>query len=873
VNAYAAETLPVDELLGPLTETLRTAQAVVVEAPPGAGKTTRVPRALLDAGFARSGEIWVTEPRRVAARLAASFVARQLGEAVGERVGYSVRFEERSSAATRVRYVTEGVLLERLVATGAKGTAARGLSVVVLDEFHERHLATDLNLMLLRRELSRQPELRLIVMSATLDAEAVARHLGDCPRLRCSGRLYPLTIAHDPATEDDRPLHSRVSSAVKKLVRESPRGDLLVFLPGAAEIQRAEETLASFASEQQLSLAVLHGEMPLDAQVRAITPGERRKVVLATNVAESSITVEGVTAVIDSGLARIAEHSPWTGRQSLAVRPISRASALQRAGRAGRTAPGQVLRLYTKASLDHRPEQEKPEVQRLDLAGSLLSLYGAGIDPEASDWLDAPPGAALESARALLERLGLSNGKQLTELGERARSLPLHPRLARLALEGTRTDNAATTTLAAALLAERDIRQHRDAGAREIGLVGCECDVDQLIELYRQAEEERFSARSLRQLGLHAGRVDTVRQSQRQLYNALRSSAGAAQRAGGGKGRGESRSEPEDARRALGLALLSAFPDRVARRREPGGRELILASGHNAQLDEQSVARTSRLLIAVEAEERSYVNERAPRSAPRASLRVRLASPLEAEWLLDHAAEGLSEKQELSWDDTKERAVLTSQLCWGAVVIEQSQRPAPVGGETTDLVERAALAQLATLFGKQDSLPSLMARGELLSQQLPGLGFDRVQALGTRGLLRRACEATNNLQELRALDWQAFFLEQLTPEQQRQLEREAPEWIQLRAGRRVRVQYVAGQPPWIESRLQDFFGMQSGPSVCGGRVPLTLHLLAPNQRAVQVTADLAGFWERHYPGIRRELQRRYPRHAWPEDGRVAPGKS
>jgi ATP-dependent helicase HrpB len=870
VSANAAETLPVDELLGPLAEALRTAQAVVVEAPPGAGKTTRVPRALLDAGFARSGEIWVTEPRRVAARLAASFVARQLGEAVGERVGYSVRFEDRSSAATRVRYVTEGVLLERLVASGAQGTALRGLSVVVLDEFHERHLATDLNLMLLRRELSRQPELRLIVMSATLDAEAVARHLGGCPRLRCSGRLYPLSIAHDPATEDERPLHSRVSSAVKKLVRESPRGDLLVFLPGAAEIQRAEETLAGFAAEQQLSLATLHGEMPLDAQVRAITPGERRKVVLATNVAESSITVEGVTAVIDSGLARIAEHSPWTGRQSLVVRPIARASALQRAGRAGRTAPGQVLRLYTKASLDGRPEQEKPEVQRLDLAGPLLSLYGAGLNPEASDWLDAPPGAALDSARALLERLGLLRGKGLTELGERARSLPLHPRLARLALEGTRTDSVATTTLAAALLAERDIRQHRDAGARELGLVGCECDVDQLIELYRQAEEDRFSARSLRQLGLHAGRVDTVRQSQRQLWNALRSSA--PRRGGRGQSRDEPGPEPEAARRALGLALLSAFPDRVARRREPGGRELILASGHTAQLDEQSLARTSRLLIAVEAEERSAMNQRAPRAAPRASLRVRLASPLEAEWLLDHAPEGLSEKQELSWDDAKERALLTSQLCWGAVVIEQSQRPAPAGGATTELVERAALGQLATLFGKHDSLPSLMARSELLSQQLPALGFDRLQALGTRGLLRRACETTNNLEQLRALDWQAFFLEQLSPEQQRQLEREAPEWIQLRGGRRVRVQYIAGQPPWIESRLQDFFGMQAGPSVCGGRVPLTLHLLAPNQRAVQVTADLAGFWERHYPSIRRELQRRYPRHAWPEDGRVAPAK-
>ncbi|HKO94532.1 MAG TPA: ATP-dependent helicase C-terminal domain-containing protein, partial [Polyangiaceae bacterium] len=312
---------------------------------------------------------------------------------------------------------------------------------------------------------------------------------------------------------------------------------------------------------------------------------------------------------------------------------------------------------------------------------------------------------------------------------------------------------------------------------------------------------------------------------------------------------------------------LSAFPDRVARRREPGGRELILATGHNALLAEESAARQSPLLIAVEAEERMPSRDRAGRSPARAALQVRLASPIEAEWLLDHATDGLTEKQELGWDDAKERATLTSQLCWGAVVLEQSQQVAPAGGATTDLLERAALAQLANLFGKHDTLPALMARSELLARELPALGFDGVQALGTRGLLRRACESRTSLEELRSLDWQSLFLEQLTPKQQQELERQAPEWLVLRGGRRVRVQYVSGQAPWIASRLQDFFGMQAGPSVCSGRVPLTLHLLAPNQRAVQVTADLPGFWERHYPTIRRELMRRYPKHAWPEDGR------
>jgi len=865
------DALPVDELLEPLLQALVTHQAVVVEAAPGAGKTTRIPRALLQAGIGGEREIWVSEPRRVAARLAADYVASQLGERPGERVGYSVRFEERSSAATRLRYVTEGVLLERLV--GAQGAA--GLGVVVLDEFHERHVATDLNLMLLRRQLEHDRELRLIVMSATLDAEAVARYLGGCPRLRSQGRVFPLTIVHDPPSEEERPLQLRVASAVKKLVREAPRGDVLVFLPGAAEIRRAEDSLSGFAQEHALELLTLHGEMPLDAQVRAIAPAARRKIVLATNVAESSITVQGVTAVVDSGLARIAEHSPWTGRQSLAVRPIARASAVQRAGRAGRIEPGQVLRLYTEASFRARPEQERPEVERLDLAEPLLTLYGAGLVPQASDWLDAPSEAALDGARALLTRLGLLDGQTLTELGRQARALPLHPRLARLVLEGQRAGIADTACLAAALLAERDPRQNPGLAARELAVSGCDCDVDQLLELYRLAEEGRFSAHGLRQLGLHAGRTDTVRRSQQQIRRALRPPRRSAPESGGaaaGKGRGApdhggAAPQGEDARRALGLALLAAFPDRVARRREPGGRELILATGHNAQLVEESVARQSPLLIAVEAEDRVPSRDRAGRGAARAALHVRLASPIEAEWLLDYASDGLTEKQELGWDDTKERATLTSQLCWGAVVLEQSQRPAPAGGATTDIVERAALAQLANLFGKNDSLPALMARSELLARELPELGFAHVQALGTRGLLRRACETKTSLEELRSLDWQVSFLEQLTPKQQQELERQAPEWLVLRGGRRVRVQYVSGQPPWIASRLQDFFGMQAGPTVCSGRVPLTLHLLAPNQRAVQVTADLAGFWERHYPSIRKELMRRYPRHAWPEDGR------
>jgi ATP-dependent helicase HrpB len=856
--------LPVDELLGPLVLALEAHRAVVVEAPPGAGKTTRVPRALLTSPLAGDRPIWVTEPRRLAARLAAGFVARELGSPLGGRVGYSVRFEEKSSADTRLWFVTEGVLLRRLL--GREG--GRGLGMVVLDEFHERHVATDLLLVLLRKQLERDPDLRLVVMSATLDAEAVSTYLGGCPRLRCEGRLFPLTIRHE-TQEDDRPLFQRVSSAVKQLAREQERGDLLVFLPGAAEINQTAKNLEAFAREQNLALHVLHGDMPLEAQAQAIAPSDRRKVVLSTNVAESSVTVEGVTIVIDSGVARVAEHSPWTGRQSLEIRPIARSSAIQRAGRAGRTAPGQVLRLYTEANFRARPAQDRPEIVRLDLAEPLLALYGAGIAPRAEDWLDAPSASMVESAQKLLERLGLASGQSLTALGRRALGLPLAPRLARVVLEGERLGVADRACLAVALLGERDIRAHAggNASPRQGGdLLGCDGDLDLLIELFRMAESDRFHDGALRRLGLHAGRVASVRQSYQQIRREL-----------GGKRRAERDAEAAGGdvseRRQLSLALLAGFPDRVARRRQPGGRDLILATGHVAQLDEQSVTKSASLLLALDAEDRSHAPlqlQRGEKRAPRHGIRVRIAEPLEAEWLLDHAADQLTEKEELEWDEVRERVQLKSQLCWGAVVLDQSERAAPISEAAAALLERAALAQQANLFTKKDDLDGLVGRCALLAEGLPGSVFERVASSGARELIALGCRDKTSLAELRDVDFRELVLAELGPAERARLDREAPEQVSLDGGRRVRVHYVPGQAPWIESRLQDFFGMKEGPRIGNGRVPLTLHLLAPNQRAVQVTSDLAGFWERHYPGIRKELSRRYPRHAWPEDGRKPP---
>jgi ATP-dependent RNA helicase HrpB len=639
-------------------------------------------------------------------------------------------------------------------------------------------------------------------------------------------------------------------------------------LPGAAEIGQAMKNLEPFAREQNIQIHALHGDMPLEAQTQAIAASARRKVVLSTNVAESSVTVEGVTIVIDSGLARIAEHSPWTGRQSLTVRPISRASAIQRAGRAGRTQPGQVLRLYTEASFKARPAQEKPEIQRLDLAEPLLALYGAGLVPRSEDWLDAPAPNVVESAQKLLERLGLADGPALTALGRRALSLPLSPRLARVVLEGERLGVLDKACLAAALLADRDIRlgsgysQRFAGGTSGSELLGCEGDMDLLIELYRMAQAERFHEGALRRLGLHGGRVQTVRQGVQQIRREL----------GGPRGAGSASAEADE-RRGLALALLAGFPDRVARRRKPGARELILATGHVAQLDEESAAQNANLMLALDAEDRTHAPlnlQRGEKRAPRHGIRVRIAEPIEAEWLLDHAADQLTEREEHEWDEARQRVQVKSQLCWGAVVLDQSERAASPGEASAALLERAALAQQANLFTGKDDLDELLGRCALLADASPGSAFERVAGAGARELIALACRDKTSLAELRDVDFRELVLTELPGSERARLEREAPEHVVLEAGRRVRVHYTRGQAPWIESRLQDFFGMKEGPRVAAGRVPLTLHLLAPNQRAVQVTSDLAGFWERHYPSVRKELSRRYPRHAWPEDGRQLP---
>jgi ATP-dependent helicase HrpB len=844
VRPVPREPLPIDALLDPMVRSLRDSRALVLQADPGAGKTTRVPPALLEAGLAGDGEILVAEPRRLAARLAADRVASELGQTVGGTVGYSVRFEEVASARTRLRYVTDGVLLRRLVAD----PLLHGVGLVVLDELHERQLGIDVALALLRRAcLHDRPDLRLVAMSATLDTQSVARFLGGCPVLSSPGRCFPLQVEHQ-SKPDDRPLERQVASAVRTLVERHGQGDILAFLPGASEIRRTAAALESYARERKLHVVALHGALPVSEQATAIRPSTERKVVLSTNVAESSVTVPGIVAVVDSGLARVSRHRPYSGLPALLVEPISRASAEQRAGRAGRTGPGHVLRLYTSGDLARRPEHDQPELLRADLSEMLLALHGAGVrSTQELEWLDAPPEGAVHAAEHLLSLLGAVDADgELTAAGRRMLRLPLHPRLARIVVEGERRGDGPTACRVAALLGERDIRSaarvafgaERDARAAHTG----GSDVVELVELYALAELDDFRPQALHSLDLERAAVQSVRRSVRQLER-LTSPPGGVR---------------PDLDELVGLSVLAGFPDRLAKRRQRGQNDLVLASGELGRLADSSVVRDAMLMVAIDAEQHAPAGRRGP-------LWIRLASQVEPEWLVEVCPQLLEGSDELVLDRDSGRVERTRRLQVGSVLLEESRAPAEPSDEASALLVRAVSTPAARSDAQQEALASLFARVDLLRRTMPELGLPPFDDSAVARILPAVAAGLTELEDLRRADLAAALVATLAPEQQAALYRHTPGELRLPGGRRLSIHYEVGASPWVASRIQDFFGMTETPRLCSGRIALVLHLLAPSQRPVQVTAELDGFWQRHYPALRRQLMRRYPKHAWPED--------
>ncbi|MET0284786.1 MAG: ATP-dependent helicase HrpB [Polyangiales bacterium] len=818
--------LPIDAYLPGITASLGKQPNLVLVAEPGAGKTTRLPAALLDAPFTRGGQVLVLEPRRLAARMAARRIASELGEEVGERVGYAVRFERKVSARTRVVFLTEALLTRRLL----DDPALQGVSCVVLDEFHERSLHTDLGLALLRAlQLRARPELRIVVMSATLDAERVSAYL-DAPIVNVPGRTFPVAVTHLDKP-DDRRLEEQVAGAVRRLCVNKLDGDVLVFLPGAAEIRRCEQSCAPLVEAFGVELATLHGDLPPGQQDRAVSPGKpgRPKIVLSTNIAETSLTLEGVVAVVDSGLARIAGHSPWSGLSTLSTGKISQASAVQRAGRAGRVRAGQCVRLYTKPDFDTRARFDTPELAKSDLCSVELTLRSLFDGAPTLAWFEPPPEAASAHAIELLERLGALEGARLSSLGRAMLGLPVHPRLARVGLALCERGFVAEAALLVALLSERDVRlgQRAFSSSRKHDQVG---ESDLLARLDAIESVHSTNADTLRRHDLDPGAVQAVFRTRDQLARAFASIP-------------RTIDEPFD--RAVLVSTLLGFPDRVGKRRTANGADIVLSGGGSAALAPSSVVKEAELVVAVEAEERGR------------GAQVHAASAVEADWLLEYFPDRVRSERTVSF--AGERIEVSEALMYDALVLDASKGKATPSPDVAQALAKAALARAAAAPWDVDAVEDIRRRVSFaIGHGLKG------EPLDVEAALIEHCADKVSFDDLRADPFEHALARMLDMQRVNEL---APSRVRLAQGRELKVHYELDRPPWIESRLQDFFGLLDGPRI--GGEPLVLHLLAPNQRPVQVSTDLRGFWDRHYASVRKELMRRYPRHSWPEDPRTA----
>jgi len=816
--------LPIEPALPELLAALRDGTRAVLEAPPGAGKTTRVPLALLDAPWLGRQRLVMLEPRRLATRAAARRMAQTLGEAVGETVGFRVRGESRVGPRTRVEVVTEGILTRML----QDDPALDGVGAVVFDEFHERNLPSDLGLALaLEAQGALRPDLRILVMSATLDGVRVAALLG-APVVRSEGRAFPVTVHHAERRPEDR-IPDETARAIRRALAET-EGDVLVFLPGTGEIRRTEALLAE-GLPAGVDLAPLYGALPPEAQDRAIAPAPagRRKVVLATDIAETSLTIEGVRVVVDAGLARRPRYDPGSGMERLETVRVSRASAEQRAGRAGRVAPGTCYRLWTAFEHGTLAPYAPPEIAHADLAPLALELAAWGTpEPTALRWLDPPPAAAYAEARALLAALGaLDHVGTLTAHGRQMAALGLHPRLAHLVLRGWEMGLGETACRLAALLGERDL--FRTSGPERPPV-----DLRLRLDLLRDGATPALH----HGVAVDRGAVAAARKEAARLARRF------------GRGRGGTDAE------AAGLLLALAYPDRIGLCRDGTPTRYRLRSGHPAALPGSDPLAGSDALVA--AHLGRYGGE----------TRITLAAPIALADLETHFADKVETAEEVTWDDAGGAVRARRVVRLGALDLRAGPLPHPdPAAVAAALLDGVRLRGLDVLPWTKDTarLRQRLAFLHTLDPDAwPDVSDDALLDGLDRWLLPHL-HGMRRLDDLRRLDLAEVLLAGLPWSARAEVDRLAPSHLPVPSGSRVPVDYSDFDAPVLAVRLQEVFGMTETPRVGGGRVPVTMHLLSPAHRPVQVTQDLASFWRAGYFDVRKDLRGRYPKHAWPDD--------
>ncbi|MDB4889160.1 MAG: ATP-dependent helicase HrpB [Gemmatimonadetes bacterium] len=813
--------LPIEQVLPALHEALGRSSSAVLQAPPGAGKTTRVPLALLESRWLRPRRILMLEPRRLAARAAARRMASMLGESVGATVGFRVRGESRVGAATRIEVVTEGVLTRMLL----DDSTLDRYGAVLFDEFHERSIHADLGLALtLQTQELLRPDLRILVMSATLDGLAISALLGNAPIITSEGRRYPVEVRHLPAASNAR-IEDAVALGVRAaLARDA--GSILAFLPGQTEIRRCLSALERGGLPDDVSVLPLYGDLSPAAQDAAIAPPQRgvRKVVLATSIAETSLTIEGVNIVIDSGLSRVSRFSARSGMSRLETVRVSRSSADQRSGRAGRTAPGVSYRLWPAEEDAHLPDRARPEILETDLASLALDLAVAGVhDPHELLWLDTPPGPALAQARTLLRELGaLDDAHRITSHGREISSFGLHPRLAHMLLSARSLGLGATACVIAALLEERDVLR-RDAQFR---------DLDLRSRVALVGEDGRATA----------GDVD--RDAMRRVREQSRT------------WREQLRVPPVERidEHATGRLLALAYPERVAQRRDGSGDRYLLRNGSGAVLQDPGVLANAPYLAIADLDGRS----------PQA--RIYLAAPIDREEIDASFGADIVSEEVVAWDADAGAILAVRRERLGAIILhEGALHKVDADASAQVIIDAVRRGDLSLPWSESaQRLRDRIAFLRLLDSAWPD--FSEPALIGQLDdWLRPHLLGVRRRSQVEQLPMHDLLLGMLTWDQRRQLDELAPTHLVVPTGSRIPIAYDDPGAPVLAVRLQEMFGLADTPRIAGGRVPVTLHLLSPAHRPVQVTRDLAGFWRSSYFEVRKDLRGRYPKHEWPED--------
>jgi len=853
--------LPIYELEDRLLAAVRERGRLIVQAPTGSGKSTQVPQMLLNRGLLGEGEVVVLQPRRLAARMLAKRVAEEVGTQLGNLVGYQIRLDSKISKATRIRFVTEGILLRQMTFD----PTLRGISAIVFDEFHERHLYGDISLArALQIQQKQRPDLKLIVMSATLDAVQLQGYLAPCEVLTSQGRTFPVRIEYLSKTVDFEhdPVWTVAARECERVAAQT-QGDILAFMPGAYEINRTVQEVQGSHALRGFACYPLHGELPPEQQDRAVARYDTRKIIVSTNVAETSLTIDGVTVVVDCGLARVARYDPHRGINTLLIEKISIASSDQRAGRAGRTAPGVCVRLWTEREHEKRPLQELPEVKRLDLAEVVLTLKAAGIDDISSfPWLEKPEPKALERAEMLLADLGAvgpvsdrpisgQTGQRpalrITEIGRKMLRFPMHPRYARMFLAAQDYGCVRSVALMAALTQGRNFLlrnvDKRTQEARD-DLFGEEHESDffLLMRAWRYADKANYNADACRRLGIHIQGVRAVGP----LFEQFLKIAEAEQ-----LDIAEKRIDGVAVRKCV----LVGFSDHLARRLDQGTLRCELVHKRKGVLARESCIDQATLLVAAEIteiESRGEVNTL-----------LNLCTAVEEAWLKEIFPDDFQDAGGVGYDVNARRVLARNERRFRDLVLESKQTAEePPAGEAAALLAKEVLAGNIVLTEWNEAVEQWIVRVNCLAKWWPELEVNPVTDADRATLIEQICYGSYGARELKDKPVMPVLRDWLLAEQLAVLDDYLPERLIMANGRKARLTYTKDGPPVLSARIQELYGVSSTFTLGHGRVPVKIEVLAPNQRPIQVTDDLSNFWRDQYPKIKTELSRRYPRHEW-----------